>query len=151
MMIKKLQDVLHSEIPLTRAIGIEVVEYNESGLTLSAPLENNINHKATAFGGSLYSVCVLSGWGLIYLLLKEQGLSGHVVIQESSTRFLRPVTTNIIAKCAFESADQCEKFIRSYQRKGLARIRLQSRIVCNDQTSVLFEGSYVVHNRGQET
>jgi thioesterase domain-containing protein len=149
MMIKTLQDVLHSEIPLTRAIGIEVVEYNDNGLILSAPLENNINHKATAFGGSLYSVCVLSGWSLIYLLLKERGLSGHVVIQESSTRFLRPVTTNIIARCAFESTEQCEKFIRSYKRKGLARIRLQSRVVYTDQMSVLFEGSYVVHNRDQ--
>jgi thioesterase domain-containing protein len=148
-MIKKLQDVLHSEIPLTRAIGIEVIEYNDSGLTLSAPLENNINHKATAFGGSLYSVCVLSGWGLIYLLLKERGLSGHIVIQESNTRFLRPVTSNIRARCAFESAEQCEKFIRNYQRKGLARIRLQSHIICNDQVSVLFEGRYVVHNRAQ--
>ena len=150
-MIKKLQDVLHSEIPLTRAIGIEVVEYNDNGLTLSAPLENNVNHKATAFGGSLYSVCVLSGWSLIYLLLKERGLSGHIVIQESNIRFLRPVTTNIIAKCAFESGEQCEKFIRSYKRKALARIRLQSRVICNHQTSVIFEGSYVVHNRARGT
>jgi thioesterase domain-containing protein len=148
-MIKKLQDVLHSDIPLTSAIGIEVVEYNNNELTLSAPLENNVNHKATAFGGSLYSVCVLSGWSLIYLLLKERGLTGHIVIQDSNTRFLRPVTTNIIAKCAFESDEQCEKFIRSYKRKGLARIRLQSRVVCNHQTNVIFEGSYVVHNRAK--
>jgi thioesterase domain-containing protein len=150
-MIKELQKILHSEISLTKAIGIEVVEYNDSGLTLSAPLEKNINHKATAFGGSLYSVSVLSGWGLIYLLLKERGLSGQIVIQESNTRFLRPVTSNIIAKCAFESAEQCEKFIRSYKRKGLARVRLQSCVVCNGQTSVLFEGSYVVHSRTQDS
>lgn len=149
-MIGELQKVLHSEIPLTKAIGIEVVEYNDSGLTLSAPLGNNTNHKATAFGGSLYSVCVLSGWGLIYLLLKERGLSGHVVIQESSTRFLSPVTTDIVAKCAFESAKQCDRFIHTYKRKGMARIVLQSRVICNDRDSVLFEGSYVAHHRNQD-
>jgi thioesterase domain-containing protein len=148
-MIKELQNTLYSEILLTSTIGIEVVEYNGSGLTLSAPLENNINHKATAFGGSLYSVSVLSGWGLIYLLLKERELTGQIVIQESNTRFLRPVTSNIIAKCALESAEQFEMFISTYNRKGRARIRLQSHVVCNDQTSVIFEGSYVVHSQLQ--
>ena len=80
-MIKELQKVLHLEIQLTRAIGIEVVEYGENGLTLYAPLDNNINHKSTAFGGSLYSVSVLTGWGLLYLLLIKYGLSGQIVIQ----------------------------------------------------------------------
>lgn len=148
-MIDELQKVLHSEIPLTKAIGIEVVEYNDRGLTLRAPLESNINHKCTAFGGSLYSVCVLSGWSLIYLLLREHGLSGHVVIQKSRTEFLKPVASDIVASCAFDSAEQCERLLRTYKRKGLARIRLQSCVVCNDQASVLFEGAYVVHNQGQ--
>ena len=83
-MIRKLQELLNSEIPLTNAIGIKVVDYNDCGLTLSAPLKNNINHKCTAFGGSLYSVSVLSGWGLIYLLLNKYNLKGHIVIQESN-------------------------------------------------------------------
>ena len=70
-MMKELENVLHSEIPLTREIGIEVVDYTGDSLTLKAPLEKNINHKCTAFGGSLYSVSVLSGWGLIHLLMKD--------------------------------------------------------------------------------
>jgi len=144
-MINTLQTILHSEIPLTKAIGLEVLECNESDLTLYAPLENNINHKSTAFGGSLYSVCVLTGWSLIYLLLHRHELSGHIVIQESNTRFIKPVTTGIRSKCAFTSDEQCEKFIRTFKRKGMARIRLESRVICNDETSVIFHGNYVVH------
>lgn len=144
-MIKKLQEVLHSEIPLTKAIGIEVVEYTDLSLTLYAPLENNINHKCTAFGGSLYSVSVLSGWGLIYLLLKQHGLSGHIVIQESNTKFLKPVVSGITAKCLFESKEQYVRFIKMYKRKGIARIQLESRILCNTDANVIFKGSYVVH------
>lgn len=146
-MIDELQKVLHSEIPLTKAIGIEVVEYGDQGLILSAPLENNINHKSTAFGGSLYSVSVLSGWGLIYMLLREHGLSGHIVIYESSTRFLKPVTNDIVASCAFDSTEQCEKLLRTYKRKGIVRTRLESHVICNPETSVIFEGSYVIHGR----
>jgi len=103
--IKSLQEILNTEIPLTKAIGIKVVEYNDNRLTLRAPIDNNINHKCTAFGGSLYSISVLTGWGLIYLLLKEYGLSGHIVIHESNTKFLKPVATDIIARCGFDSQE----------------------------------------------
>jgi thioesterase domain-containing protein len=144
-MTSELQRILHSEIPLAKAIGVEVCEFTGLSLTLKAPLEKNINHKCTAFGGSLYSVAVLSGWGLIYLLLKQHDVSGHIVIQESNTKFLKPVVSDITAKCSFESTEQYEKFIAMYTRKGKARIQLESRIMCNADSSVIFKGSYVVH------
>ncbi len=144
-MIKELQDVLHTEIPLTQHIGLSVVEHTDLSLTLSAPLENNINHKCTAFGGSIYSVSVLSGWGLIYLLLKQHNLSGHIVIQESNTKFIKPVSSDIKAKCSFLSAKQHDKFINMYKRKGIARIKLISTISCNSENAVTFYGAYVVH------
>ena len=144
-MIKKLQDVLHAEIPLSQAIGIEVIEYHDNALTLFAPLKNNINHKCTAFGGSLYSVSVLAGWRLLYLLLNKNDLPGHIVIQESNIQFLKPVASDITAKCSFTSIEQYEKFIKSYKRKGMARIQLESRINNNTETCVIFKGSYVVH------
>ncbi len=140
-----LQEVLHSEIPLTKEIGITVSEYTGDSLTLQAPLENNLNHKCTAFGGSLYSVSVLSGWGLLYLLLKEHGFVGHVVIQESSIRFIKPVESDLSATCFFESVEQKEKFIKMFKRRGVARIQLESRITTGKDDHVIFNGSYVVH------
>jgi len=144
-MTNELQEILHSEIPLTKHIGIQVGEHTNLSLSLHAPLENNINHKCTAFGGSIYSVSVLSGWGLLYLLLKEHNLSGHIVIQESNTKFIKPVTTKITATCSFNSTDQCDKFINMYKRKGKSRISLASTIKCNNETAVIFKGTYVVH------
>jgi len=145
-MIVKLQEVLETEIPLTKAIGVVVKDYDETSLTISAPHQNNSNHKNTAFGGSLYSVSVLSGWGLIYLLLIQHQLKGHIVIQESNTKFLKPVTTDIIAKCAFESDEQIDTFLKTYKRKGIARIQLQSRIHSSAGDNVIFTGRYVVHS-----
>ncbi|GJM04416.1 MAG: hypothetical protein DHS20C09_04070 [marine bacterium B5-7] len=140
-----LQEVLHSEIPLTKEIGITVSEYTGDSLTLQAPLENNLNHKCTAFGGSIYSVSVLSGWGLLYLLLKEHDLVGHIVIQESNTKFLKPVEYDLSARCSFESIEQKDKFIRMFKRKGVARIQLESRIKFDNDNHVIFNGAYVVH------
>ncbi len=144
-MSKDLQDILYSEIPLTRAIGIEVKEYTGDSLTLCAPIENNLNHKCTAFGGSLYSVAVLSGWGLVYMLLRQHDSAGHIVIHESNTKFLRPVSSTIMAKCAFDSREQTDRFMRTYQRKGKARIQLQSHVYSDTDIGVMFTGSYVVH------
>lgn len=144
-MIKQLQNVLHTEIPLTKHIGVSVVEYTDLSLTLHAPLENNINHKCTAFGGSIYSVSVLSGWGLIYLLLKQHNLSGHIVIQESHTKFIKPVNTDITAICSVSSTDQYSKLLTMYKKKGLARIMLTSKISCNNINAAIFNGTYVIH------
>lgn len=145
-MKNKLQDVLHSEIPLTKEIGITVSDYTGDSLTLQAPLDKNLNHKCTAFGGSLYSVSVLSGWGLLYLLLKEHDLVGHIVIQESNTKFIKPVEFELVATCSFGSVVQKEKFIKMFKRKGVARIQLESRITYDNESHVIFNGSYVVHN-----
>ncbi len=144
-MINQLQNILHTEIPLTKEIGIKVEKFKDLSLTVSAPLENNINHKRTAFGGSLYCVSVLAGWGLIHLVLKDNGLSGHIVIQESNTKFLKPVVTDITARSSFDSKEKCDKFLDMYKRKGIARIKLESFISCNSEICVKFEGTYVVH------
>ena len=144
-MNSELQKILNSEIPLTKEIGISVGECADNSLTLNAPLENNINHKRTAFGGSIYSVSVLSGWGLIYLFLRRHGLSGHIVIQDSITKFLKPVTSTISSKCSFRSKEQQDNFIKIYKRKGKARIQLESRIEGEGSTNVIFIGTYVVH------
>lgn len=144
--IKALEEVLHTDIPLTQHIGISVRELTDTSLSLYAPLDNNINHKCTAFGGSIYSISVLSGWGLIYSLMQQHDLSGHIVIQESNTRFISPVTTDLITQCCFNSTEQYEKFIIMYKRKGIARIKLETKINCMGKTAVLFSGTYVVHS-----
>ena len=69
--IDELQNVFHQQIPITNHLGLQVSSYENETLRLFAPLQENINHKASAFGGSIYSVCVLAGWGLLYLKMKE--------------------------------------------------------------------------------
>lgn len=144
-----LQDTLYSEIPLTRTIGIKVVDSSPLSLSLSAPLLPNINHKSTAFGGSLYSVSVLTGWGLIFQLLKQHDLTGHIVIQESQTRYLKPVTDSIVSICNINSHEIIDKFIHQYMRKGIARLSLDIKIANNNETCVLFSGRYVVHRENR--
>ena len=50
---------------LAKHIGIVVESADDSAVVLRAPLAPNANYKGTAFGGSLYSVAVLTGWAWV--------------------------------------------------------------------------------------
>ena len=59
---------------------IDQLEYSGHAITLSAPLAPNINDKGTAFAGSTAGLATLTGWCLITLWLREQGIAADVMI-----------------------------------------------------------------------
>jgi len=140
-----LQNVLHTEIPITRRIGIQVEHCEINRIVLTAPLDPNINHKCTAFGGSLYSVAVLAGWGYIYNNMSIHKLDGHIVIQHSDVNYKAPVDGQIRAECKMEEPENLYRFIKTYKRKGRARLELQVKIFFNNTEAMVFNGQYVVH------
>lgn len=143
--LEALGRVLQEEIPLTVAMGIEPLRHDAQGLVLRAPLEPNINHKSTVFGGSLYCVAVLSGWAWLYLQMKSQDVQGHIVIHHSEISYRHPVSGDFEAHCKAPDVTQWTRFERAYQRRGRARIVLLSHIVFDGRLAVSFEGQYVVH------
>jgi thioesterase domain-containing protein len=133
-----LESVLHHDIPLTRDMGLKVLD----------SLEANVNHKSTMFGGSLYCGAVLAGWGWLHLRLKEEGITdGHIVIQEGQISYPLPVTGDANAICAAPNAAVWKKFLTMYQRYGRARLTLHTRVVNagSDEDAVTFSGQYVLH------
>jgi len=140
-----LQSVLHQEIPLTVAMGISVAHCSRDKVELSAPLEPNINHKCTAFGGSLYSVAVLCGWGFVFHQMHLNKLNGHIVIQHSEVDYKLPIDGEIRAVCEIENEVNINRFLKTYRRKNIARIKLNVKILFSGQLATLFTGHYVVH------
>ena len=143
-----LESVLHHDIPLTRDMGLRVLDWREQQLSLYLPLDSNVNHKSTMFGGSLYCGAVLAGWGWLHLRLKEEGITdGHIVIQEGQISYPLPVTGDATAICPAPDERVWKKFLAMYQRYGRARLVLQTRIVNvgSDIDAVTFSGQYVLH------
>lgn len=139
-----LEHTLHDEIPLSLAMGIRVAGYDGTSLQLTAPLAPNINHKCTAFGGSLYSLAVLCGWGMLHLKLAEAGLRKHIVIQESNIRYLLPVAQEMRAECRLGDTAY-QHFLRTLKKHGRARLSLDVVITDDQQPAIEFSGRYVVH------
>lgn len=143
-----LEQVLHHDIPLTQEMGLKVLSWRDHQLRLHLPLEPNINHKSTMFGGSLYCCAVLAGWGWMHLRLRESGIEdGHIVIQEGQISYPLPVTTDAIATCTAPEPAVWEKFLRTYERYGRARLTLPTHIVNqgSEDVAVSFSGQFVLH------
>jgi thioesterase domain-containing protein len=139
-----LEQILHSEIPISRDMGIRVAYYDGTRLKLDAPLAPNTNHKSTAFGGSLYSIAVLCGWGLLHLKLADARIHKHIVIQESSIRYLHPVEHDLHAECRLDD-EAFNRFLLTLKKHDRARISLAAIVTDENLTAVEFSGRYVVH------
>jgi thioesterase domain-containing protein len=137
-----LQNRITQEFMLARHMGIVVESADDSGVVLRAPLALNANYKGTAFGGSLYSVAVLTGWAWFTRYLAARGLSADAVIQESNMRFLAPVQGELRASAAAPSDAQIDKFRKMLQRAGRGRIRLRVEIIYDQTLAALFEGVF---------
>src|ERR1700677_3700927 len=137
-----LQNRIVGEFPLAKHIGIIVESADDAAVVLRAPLAPNANYKGTAFGGSLYSVAVLTGWAWVTRYLAARGLAADAVIQESSVRFLSPVEGELRASTAAPPDAQIDKFRKMLQRAGRGRIRLRVEINHGDTVAALFEGVF---------
>ena len=141
--IEALQATFDHDIPITREIGIKVAYYDGKQLTLAAPIARNINHKSTAFAGSLNSVVTLAGWGMIWLLMKELDIMATIVIQDSASHYRRPVTRDFTAICHRPDAEQIQQFARMLREKGRARLELEVTIHEHEILVMSFQGRYV--------
>jgi thioesterase domain-containing protein len=137
-----LQERIGREFLLAKHIGIVVESADDACVVLRAPLAPNANYKGTAFGGSLYSVAVLTGWAWATRYLETRQLPADVVIQESNTRFLAPVEGELRACAAAPSEAQIAKFCRMLRRAGRGRIRLRVEIKFGETLATLFEGVF---------
>jgi thioesterase domain-containing protein len=141
-----LEDLIHQDIPLTRAMDLKVRSWDGNELQLAMPLAANSNHKGTMFGGSLYSLSVLAGWGWLTLRLRESDLEpGHIVIKGGHIEYPLPVAEDSVAICAAPADDVWDKFVAQYRRRGLARLYLDIRIpAAGGADAVRLHGEYVL-------
>ncbi len=143
----ELQAFLYNQIPLARALGIQVKVANDESAVVTAPLESNKNHLNTAFGGSLGAVLILSGYTWLYHLMISRGFDCHVLIRRSETDYRRPVDTDFTAIAFRPAPEELERFLKNYEKKGTARISIAAEIrsadPSADQAACLFKGEFV--------
>lgn len=149
--LQEFQQRIHDVIPLTRAMGAELLAYDGRQLLVRAPLAPNSNHQGTGFGGSIYSVAVLAAWGLIELAVEDAGVDGTVVIQSGSMDYGQPVDGDFFALCQLPEPAEWERFLTMVRRRGRGRLSLKSALYGGEPAlapeqpaAAFFEGRFVV-------
>lgn len=133
MTLDELKSHLLADIPLARAMALDLAGWDGRTFVVTAPLEPNRNDKGCAFGGSLASLMTLAGWGASVLRLGERAEGAEVYVQDSHIRYLAPVWQDIVIH-AFSDDEAPEAFAAAYLDRGRARTHVQAECRLDDGT-----------------
>lgn len=134
---------LHRHIPIAAAMGVQVQECGANGVTLTAPLAANVNHRATVFGGSASAVAILAAWTWLHFALRDAGLECRVVIQRNEMDYLLPIDGDFTAHCDGLDEAQLGRLVRALRRYGKGRVTLEAELCLDNRRVAKFAGDYV--------
>ena len=138
---RQLQDTWYETIPISEQMGIKIHQYSGKTFETRASLNKNINLHGTMFAGSIFSLATLTGWGMIYLQLKEKGLTGDIVLGDGNIHYHKPITMQPRALCNIESLNG--KFEPLLKNKKCF-IKLQVAILDGETAVAEFTGLFSV-------
>jgi thioesterase domain-containing protein len=124
-------------------MGVRVRAASPEHVVLCAPLEPNINHHETVFGGSAAVLATLAAWTLLHLRLVHAELPAKLVIQRSSMEYEKPIPGDFEAECAFRDAAAWQRFSATLERRGRARLTLTAQLLHRTQKMASFVGDFV--------
>lgn len=139
----ELQQYLHRHIPISSAMGIAVTSASADEVELRAALAPNLNHRSTAFGGSVASLAVLAGWSLLRIGLDGVTPTPQIVIQRSTMEYLAPIRSDYDAICRRPSHDDWQRFTQAFERRGRGRLKLRVDVSCAGEPAGQLTGEFV--------
>lgn len=134
---------LREHVPVSAAMGVEVIECSAARVRLAAPLAPNLNHRATVFGGSASAVAILAAWTWLHFALRDEALECRVVIQRNTMDYVAPIDADFTAECPGLPRADFDKFLRTLRRHGKARTTLAARLLLGRKVVAEFSGDYV--------
>lgn len=129
-------------------MGVSVFSITGQSVVLRAPLAPNINHRETAFGGSVSALAILAAWCLLHTRLRTAGDDSRIVIQRNSMEYLQPLTGDFYAIAESPDDLQWELFLRTLDRRGRARIALSAAVEVQEQPCARLMGEFVALRAG---
>lgn len=140
-----LTEFFAQHLPITDYLNMRVDQFSEDKFSLAIDLQPSINDKLTAFGGSLYCLCVMNCWGMAYLQARQRGINPNMVVSHGEIDYIAPVSDErIVAHCETQSETDWQGFFDRLSERGRAKVSLQSEVTCNGQRAVLFKGDYAI-------
>ncbi len=139
----ELEIYLHRNIPITAAMEVSVESIAADEVVLAAPLEPNINHRETLFGGSAVTICILAAWSLIHLRLTGAGIAHRLVIQRQTMSYEAPVTGRFTAHARLSDEAGWDRGVTLLQRHRKARFGTRAELRQGGLVGARMEADFV--------
>lgn len=146
---RQLTDQILAEIPLNRAMALQLKDYDGEQLSFALPLAPNVNDKGCAFGGSIASALTVAGWGLVVLALRQRGEDCDVYVGESTVRYLSPIWQDFTAQARLAEGAQWPAFFAQLAQRGKARIAVHCQVPAAEAGAhASLQAQFVAKRRG---
>ncbi|MEM8719787.1 MAG: YiiD C-terminal domain-containing protein [Cyanobacteria bacterium P01_G01_bin.39] len=138
-----IQAYLYEQIPISKAMQVQVIAVSKNLVKLAAPLQPNINHRSTVFGGSASALAILSAWTLVNFRLQREGFHRRLVIQKNTISYDKPIDSDFEAISSLKDQEKWDRFTKILRRKQKSRITVHSVLNCKQQQVGEFTGVFV--------
>jgi thioesterase domain-containing protein len=139
----ELRAYMFERIPLSQAMGVEIVTATVAGVVLSAPLTPNVNHQGTVFGGSASAVALLAAWALLHLRLTGANIDAAIVVKRYTMTYARPMPADFTAAANLDAGTNWNAFTAALARRGRARITVIAALDCDGERAGELQGEFV--------
>jgi thioesterase domain-containing protein len=136
---------IYQKIPAINNFEFEIENLGAGEAILRVPLIAHLNHKGTAFGGSLYNSAVLACYLLVHSEFKNENVaSDSFVISDGSMKYLKPVNHDFLVTVNW-SKSQREDVLKTLNSKSKARWNLKASITVGEILCAEFNGRFVLN------
>lgn len=129
--LKRVEEFLHTRIPLSKAIGCQALQATDKTITLSAPKIGNTILDQDFSDLSALTLCKLASWTFLQVSLQRLDYRPYTSLRHSEFSKTREIDTNsptISATCQLPSDKEWQQFLRMLSRKARAKIKLQAHL-----------------------
>jgi thioesterase domain-containing protein len=146
---ESIQEYMYTHIPIVQANKFTIQSRNHQ-IQVSGSLSDHVNHRNSAFGGSISTALTIAAWAAVRSLIPQHERSTTViVIQSERVEFTKPVVQDFIAENSIITDDDRKKLFASLDRHGKARITIRASLRHQQDSEILatFSGDFVVVRR----
>lgn len=141
---EEAQKYINSNIPMSRLMGMNIIELTHQSVRVAMPHAPNINHQGSVFGGSIDSLFFVTCWAYVQLLVEHIDPHPRIVGRRGSSVFHTPIKSDFEAKVLIPDDRMIHSFFNDLRQTGKGKFKVQANIESKGKIAAEFNGEFVV-------
>ncbi len=141
---EEAQNYIDTNIPMTKIMGMKIIELTHESVRVAMPHGPNVNHQGSVFGGSIDSLFFVTSWAYVQLLIEDFEPHPRIVGRRGKSTFHKPVKSDFEAKVLIPDETAVKVFLDDLTQKGKGRITAKAIVEYEGEIAAEFEGDFVV-------